>query len=103
MLGQDVAYDRLPYFYTDQYDLGMEYSGDVGPEGYDRVVLRGDPGRAPFLAFWRRGGRVVAGMNVNVWDAKAGIQALVRSGAVIDGGALADPSTPLESLVPSGG
>ena len=52
MLGQDVAFDRVPYFFTDQYDLGMEYAGYVEPEGYDRVVFRGDvPGRE-FIAFW---------------------------------------------------
>ena len=68
MLGQDVTYDRVPYFYTDQYDLGMEYSGYVGPGGYDQVVYRGDRGRPEFIAFWLPTGRVLAGMNVNVWD-----------------------------------
>ena len=52
MLGQDVAYDRMPYFFTDQYDLGMEYSGYVEPGGYDEVIFRGDPGRREFIAFW---------------------------------------------------
>ena len=51
MLGQDLAYDRVPYFYTDQYDLGMEYAGYVEPGGYDQVVFRGDPGSGEFLAF----------------------------------------------------
>ncbi|HEX5595062.1 MAG TPA: FAD-dependent oxidoreductase, partial [Micromonosporaceae bacterium] len=73
MLGQPVEYARLPYFYSDQYDLGMEYSGWVAPNGHDRVVFRGDPslrdGRAAqFLAFWLRDDRVLAGMNVNIWD-----------------------------------
>ena len=82
MLGQDVVYDRVPYFYSDQYDLGMEYSGYVEPGGYDRVVFRGSPamldGKAPeFLAFWVKGDRVLAGMNVNVWDVQDDIQALV--------------------------
>ncbi len=59
----------LPYFFTDQYDLGMEYVGNPGPDGYDRVVLTGDvPGRV-FRAWWVRGDRVVAGMHVNDWDA----------------------------------
>jgi 3-phenylpropionate/trans-cinnamate dioxygenase ferredoxin reductase component len=99
MLGQEVAYDRVPYFYTDQYDLGMEYSGYVEPDGYDRVVFRGDvPGRE-FVAFWLAGdGRVLAGMNVNVWDVNDAIQDLVRSGRAVDAAALADPSVPLESL-----
>ncbi|MGI8448517.1 MAG: oxidoreductase C-terminal domain-containing protein [Streptosporangiaceae bacterium] len=52
MLGQDVAYDRVPYFFTDQYDLGMEYSGYAEPDGYDEVVFRGDVARREFIAFW---------------------------------------------------
>ena len=98
MLGQDVAYDRVPYFYTDQYDLGMEYSGYVDPGGYDRVVFRGDvPGRE-FLAFWVGGGRVLAGMNVNIWDVNDQIAALVRSGKPVEAARLADPDVPLEAL-----
>ena len=71
MLGSEVGYDRLPYFYTDQYDLGMEYTGYVPPGGYDTVVVRGDLAKREFIAFWTAGGRVVAGMNVNVWDVTA--------------------------------
>jgi 3-phenylpropionate/trans-cinnamate dioxygenase ferredoxin reductase subunit len=82
MLGADEPYQRLPYFYTDQYDLGMEYVGNVGPEGYDEVVLRGDvPGRV-FTAFWIQGGRVVAGMHVNDWDAIEPVRAIVSEGRV---------------------
>jgi 3-phenylpropionate/trans-cinnamate dioxygenase ferredoxin reductase component len=98
MLGQDVAYDRVPYFYTDQFDLGMEYSGHVDPGGHDRVVFRGDvPGRE-FLAFWLAGGRVLAGMNVNIWDVNDQIAALVRSGKPVEAARLADPDVPLEAL-----
>jgi 3-phenylpropionate/trans-cinnamate dioxygenase ferredoxin reductase component len=93
-----LSYDRIPYFYTDQYDLGMEYSGDVGPDGYDQVVYRGDPAGGKFIAFWLRSGQVVAGMNVNVWDVTGPIQALIRSRAVIDPNRLADPDTALEQL-----
>jgi 3-phenylpropionate/trans-cinnamate dioxygenase ferredoxin reductase component len=102
MLGQEVRYDRVPYFYTDQYDLGMEYAGYVEPEGYDRVVFRGDvPGRE-FIAFWLGSdGRVLAGMNVNIWDVNAAIAALVSSGRSVDVAALEDPATPLESLAGS--
>ncbi|MEO3789033.1 FAD-dependent oxidoreductase [Nonomuraea sp. B10E15] len=82
MLGQDVTYDPIPYFYTDQYELGMEFSGDI--EGYDEIVYRGDPDKLEFIAYWLRGGRVIAGMNVNVWDVVDDIQALIRSGAVVD-------------------
>jgi 3-phenylpropionate/trans-cinnamate dioxygenase ferredoxin reductase subunit len=101
MLGQDVAYDRVPYFYTDQYDLGMEYAGYVEPGGYDHVVFRGDAERREFVAFWLAGGRVLAGMNVNVWDVNDAIQALVRSGKPVDTGRLADPGVPLEELAGS--
>jgi NADPH-dependent 2,4-dienoyl-CoA reductase/sulfur reductase-like enzyme len=100
MLGQEVVYDRVPYFYSDQYDLGMEYSGFAAPGGYERVVVRGDAGKREFLAFWQADdGRVLAGMNVNVWDVTAPIQALVRSRRPVDPDRLADPSVPLESLL----
>ena len=99
MLGQDVAFDRVPYFYTDQYDLGMEYSGYVEPGGYAEVVFRGDvPGRE-FVAFWLGDdGRVLAGMNVNIWDVNDAIAALVRSGKPVSKDALTDASVPLDSL-----
>ncbi|MCW7987674.1 pyridine nucleotide-disulfide oxidoreductase [Streptomyces platensis subsp. clarensis] len=100
MLGQDVRYDRLPYFFTDQYDLGMEYTGYTGPEGYDQVVFRGDTEAREFLAFWLSGGRVLAGMNVNVWDVTEEIRALVASGQPVDPGQLADPDVPLAGLLP---
>ena len=101
MLGRSVVDDRVPYFFTDQYDLGMEYSGDVGPDGYDEVVYRGDRAGRAFIAFWLRGGRVLAGMNVNVWDVTDPIQALVRSKATVDARRLADPDILLDELVPS--
>ena len=72
MLGQPAAYDRLPYFFSDQYDVGMEYAGFA--RGWDRVVFRGDPATREFIAFWLAGDRVVAGMNVNVWDVTDPIQ-----------------------------
>ncbi|MEU6383298.1 FAD-dependent oxidoreductase [Streptomyces bauhiniae] len=100
MLGQDVTYDRVPYFFSDQYDLGLEYSGWAPPGSYDQVVLRGDAGKREFIAFWVREGRVLAGMNVNVWDVTEHIQRLIRSGAEVDVEALADPHVPLADLVP---
>jgi 3-phenylpropionate/trans-cinnamate dioxygenase ferredoxin reductase component len=99
MLGHEVAYDRVPYFYTDQYDLGMEYAGYVEPGGYDQVVFRGDVGRREFIAFWLSGGRVLAGMNVNVWDVNPAIQDLVRAGRTVEAGRLADPGVPLEAFL----
>ena len=101
MLGQDAVYDRVPYFFTDQYDLGMEYAGYVGPGGYDQVVFRGDVGKREFIAFWLSGGRVLAGMNVNIWDVTDAIQALIRSGRPVDPARLADPAVPLEEVVAS--
>jgi 3-phenylpropionate/trans-cinnamate dioxygenase ferredoxin reductase subunit len=99
MLGRDVAYSRLPYFFSDQYEVGMEYSGLA--TDWDRVVFRGDPASREFIAFWLRDDRVVAGMNVNVWDVNDDVQALIRSHSAIDRGALADPDTALDSLVDS--
>ena len=98
MLGQDVAYDLVPYFYTDQYDLGMEYAGYVEPGGYDRVVFRGDVAAREFVAFWLRDGRVLAGMNVNIWDVNEAIQAIVRGGRTVDAGRLADPGVALDEF-----
>jgi len=97
MLGQDVRYEDLPYFYTDQYDLGMEYLGDVR-DGYDQVVVRGDVEGREFIAFWLKDGRVLAGMNVNVWGVTDSIKNLIRSGHLVTAEALADASTPLDDL-----
>ncbi|MEU0964856.1 FAD-dependent oxidoreductase [Streptomyces sp. NPDC005917] len=99
MLGQDVPYDRVPYFFSDQYDLGMEYSGWAPPGSYDEVVIRGDAGKREFIAFWVKEGRVLAGMNVNVWDVTEPIQKLVASRVAVDTEALADPKTALDSLL----
>jgi 3-phenylpropionate/trans-cinnamate dioxygenase ferredoxin reductase subunit len=102
MAGEDVVYDHVPYFYSDQYDLGMEYAGYVEPGGYDSVVFRGDPASYEFIAFWVRDGRVLAGMNANVWDVQDEIQALVRAGfagTAVDPTRLADPSVPLGDLL----
>lgn len=96
MLGRAAVYDRLPYFFTDQYDLGMEYTGFAAPGDYERVVVRGDLAGREFVAFWldpQR--RVLAGMNVNVWDAGDRIKELILSGDPVDPDELADTSTPL--------
>ena len=99
MLGQDAVYDRVPYFFSDQYDVGMEYAGHSRPG--DDVVFRGDLAGREFIAFWLRDGRVTAGMNVNVWDVNEHLQALVRSGATVDPGRLRDPDVPLDELASS--
>ena len=99
MLGRDASYDRVPYFYTDQYDLGMEYAGYAGPGGYDQVIFRGDAGKREFIVFWLSGGRVAAGMNVNIWDVNDAIQDLVRSGQAVNPARLADLAVPLDEVV----
>jgi 3-phenylpropionate/trans-cinnamate dioxygenase ferredoxin reductase subunit len=101
MLGAGVVYDRLPYFYTDQYDLSMEYTGYAPPGGYDTVVVRGDLTKREFIAFWTAGGRVVAGMNVNVWDVAEPIQELIRTARRVDLNLLADPGAGLEDIAQS--
>ncbi len=95
MLGKDTPYDRLPYFFSDQYDLGMEYVGNVGPTGYDRVIVRGDPADGVFTAFWLGGGRVLAGMHANYWDAMDPIRGIV--GHRVAAG-LEDESVPLTEV-----
>jgi 3-phenylpropionate/trans-cinnamate dioxygenase ferredoxin reductase subunit len=97
MLDEDGPDPELPYFYTDQYDLGMEYTGLADPS--DDVVVRGELSSREFIAFWTRDGRVIAGMNVNVWDVTDPIKALIRSRSAIDPTRLADPSVPLETLL----
>ncbi len=96
MLGQDVAYDRIPYFFSDQYDVGMEYAGHA--LGWDEVVLRGDPAGREFIAFWLADRIVVAGMNVNVWDVNEQIQGLIRSRRRIDPARLADADAALGEI-----
>jgi 3-phenylpropionate/trans-cinnamate dioxygenase ferredoxin reductase component len=96
MLGEKTSYDRIPYFYSDQYDVGMEYSG-YAPT-WDEIVFRGERGSGEFIAFWLKDQRVIAGMNVNVWDVNEQIQALIRARKPLKTSALSDPDTQLESL-----
>jgi len=96
MLGKGDPYDRLPYFFSDQFDLGMEYSGYA--RTWDRVVFRGDAGKREFIAFWMVGDRVVAAMNANVWDVTEQLQRLIRDRVAVDARRLADPDVSLETL-----
>ncbi|KQP70546.1 pyridine nucleotide-disulfide oxidoreductase [Microbacterium sp. Leaf288] len=100
MLGQPASFDDIPYFYTDQYDLGMELSGYAPLMTDAEIVVRGDLDAREFIAFWVDDGRIVAGMNVNVWDVNDKVQDLIRSGARIDPDRLRDPEVPLEDLIP---
>lgn len=97
MLGDTTPYERIPYFFSDQYDLGMEYSGHAPT--WDQVVFRGNPANREFLAFWLHQGVLVAGMNANVWDVTSPIQQLIGAKAVIDPARLADPNIPLDTFV----
>ena len=97
--GDREAYTRLPYFFSDQYELGLEYVGHGS--GDDDVVIRGDRDARQFVAFWHRDGVVTAAMNVNVWDVVEDLKSLVASGRAIDPARLADPDLPIPELVPT--
>jgi NADPH-dependent 2,4-dienoyl-CoA reductase/sulfur reductase-like enzyme len=100
MLGKPAEYANLPYFFTDQYDLGMEYVGYAPTGGYDRLVVRGDVTRREFVAFWLGAdNRVMAGMNVNVWDVTDAVKKLITAGEPVDPARLADESTPLDQVM----
>jgi 3-phenylpropionate/trans-cinnamate dioxygenase ferredoxin reductase subunit len=96
MLGRDEPYDHVPYFFSDQYDVGMEYSG-YAPR-WDRVVFRGDPAGREFIAFWLQGDRLLAAMNVNVWDVSDALREVLAARVAVDDAALADPDVPLDRL-----
>ena len=96
MLGQADPFDRLPYFFSDQYEVGMEYLGFA--REWDRVVFRGDPSSREFIAFWISDERVVAGMNVNVWDVTDPIRRLITERVGVDDRRLADPDIPIDQL-----
>jgi 3-phenylpropionate/trans-cinnamate dioxygenase ferredoxin reductase subunit len=98
MLGQKESFEEIPYFYTDQYDVGMEYSGYGPMTKGAKVVYRGNKDGREFIAFWLKDGRVVAGMNVNVWDVNDQVQRLIREGKAVDESRLIDESVPLEKI-----
>ena len=98
MMGKDVSYDWVPYFFSDQYDLGMEVAGLPEPGAYDDVVYRGDKDSLEFIAFWLSDRVVVAGMNVNIWDVNDDIQDLIRAGTTVDVDRLTNPDIPLTDL-----
>lgn len=98
MLGEPGEYHELPYFFTDQYDLGMEYAGHA--PNYQRVVFRGDNADPEFIAFWLDSeNRVLAGMQVNIWDALDDIKSLIRKKGPADPDKLADPHVPLSEAI----
>jgi 3-phenylpropionate/trans-cinnamate dioxygenase ferredoxin reductase subunit len=99
MLGSEAPYDQVPYFFSDQYDVGMEYAGYAAE--WDEVVFRGDPASREFIAFWLKDERVMAGMNVNVWDVTDQIQALIAAQRPVDRARLTDRDVALDALLPA--
>jgi 3-phenylpropionate/trans-cinnamate dioxygenase ferredoxin reductase subunit len=99
MLGQDAVDARPSYFFSDQYDLSMEYTGDIGSSGYDQVIFRRYADSAQLIVFWLSEQRVQAGMNINIWDVADDIERLVQSPHPADTDDLADPNIPLASLL----
>jgi 3-phenylpropionate/trans-cinnamate dioxygenase ferredoxin reductase subunit len=97
MLGEQVSYEEIPYFFSDQYDAGMEYAGNATE--WDEVVFRGDIAAREFIAFWLKDQRLVAGLNMNVWDVSETIQGLIRSQRQLDRRELVDPDVPLAGLL----
>jgi 3-phenylpropionate/trans-cinnamate dioxygenase ferredoxin reductase subunit len=98
MLGQDAIDTRPSYFFSDQYDLGMEYTGDIGPFGYDQVIFRRHAD-SQLIVFWLHQQRVQAGMNINIWDVANDIEQLIQSGRPVNTDDLADPDIPLPNLL----
>jgi len=101
MMGLKTAYERIPYFFSDQYDVSMEYSGLA--VDWDEVVIRGEVATREFIAFWIKDGRLAAGMNVNVWDVAGDIAKLVAAKVPVEPGQLRDPDVQLSSLVDTSG
>jgi len=98
MAGADVSYDKVPFFFSDQYDAGLEYAGHV-PRGTEtEVVFRGDPESGQFMAFWLADKRVLAGMHVNVWDTIGDVTELIKAKVEVDTHRLSDPGIPLGEL-----
>jgi 3-phenylpropionate/trans-cinnamate dioxygenase ferredoxin reductase subunit len=95
-VGTPEAYTRLPYFFSDQYDVGLEYVGYASAD--DQVLIRGDFGAREFIALWHQNGVVSAAMNVNVWDVVEDLRAIITGGKSADLGRLADPDIPLSEF-----
>lgn len=99
LLGQNTEYSQVPYFFTDQFGLGMEYCGYVAPAGYGDVLFRGDKKTLEFMVFWLKEHRVMAWMNVNIWDQTEHIKALIRSALPVDAAQLANIDVSLETIL----
>jgi NADPH-dependent 2,4-dienoyl-CoA reductase/sulfur reductase-like enzyme len=99
LLGEDARWEDLPYFFSDQYDLGMEYIGNAPPGSYDQVVIRGDLAGREYVAFWLdESHRMLAAMNVNVWDVIDQVKPLIAARAIVDPAKLGDPDVTYDAL-----
>jgi 3-phenylpropionate/trans-cinnamate dioxygenase ferredoxin reductase subunit len=98
MLGGEATHDALPFFWSDQFDIGMEYAGHVADPATAQLVTRGDVDGREFMAFWLVDGRLEAGMHVNVWDTIEDVQTLIRSGRTLEPARLADPDVSLNEV-----
>jgi 3-phenylpropionate/trans-cinnamate dioxygenase ferredoxin reductase subunit len=96
MLGHKQAYDRIPYFFSDQYDFGMEYRG--WSAATDEMVIRHGGSDNEFIAFWLRDSRVIAAMNANIWDQGETLETLILSETRVDTARLIDPDQELSPL-----
>lgn len=97
MAGSGEQWALAPFFYSDQYDAGMEYWGWADPRTA-RVVLREGADDGAWFAFWLTEGVVHAAMHVNGWDDADAVKALVEGHVSADPQALADPGRGLSSL-----
>jgi 3-phenylpropionate/trans-cinnamate dioxygenase ferredoxin reductase subunit len=95
MLGADEAYDRVPYFFSDQLDLGLELFGRTAGAG--EAVVRREAGGV--VAVWLRGGRVVAAMHTNLWDTRKALDRLVATGAELNPATFTDAAVPLAEVL----
>ena len=98
LLGNDATYTALPYFFSDQYDLGMEYVGHAPKDSYEEVIVRGDLAKRDFVAFWLNEGHIIAAMTVNVWDVVDQIKPLIAASKQVNTDKLADPTVPYTAL-----
>jgi 3-phenylpropionate/trans-cinnamate dioxygenase ferredoxin reductase subunit len=96
LCGKPKPHVAVPWFWSDQYDLKLQLAGLS--QGHDHCVLRGDPARRSFCAFYLRGGRLVAVDAVNrPADFMQARRALAQQPEV-DAERLADESVPLKAL-----
>jgi 3-phenylpropionate/trans-cinnamate dioxygenase ferredoxin reductase subunit len=93
---QHRPYSTLPYFWSDQYDVSLEYRGNAS--GMDEFVWRGDRDALSFSVFYLRDGLVEAVLSVNDASTNEAGGALVESRRPVQAAALADPAVDLAQL-----